>query len=107
MNLYMSYQRETRVATLREYGVRYLAPSDAIATETISSEEDFIVALLEQRDPRLQLTLVPLFIRNPHLASAVADLVNQLPPAIALDLKTYYMAAVYLQHWVAADRNRS
>lgn len=93
----MSYQHETLVAKLRELGIRYLAPSDAVATETISSGEELIVALLEHPDPRLQMALVPLLIRNPDLAVYVPDLVNRLSPAAALELKTYYMAAVYLQ----------
>lgn len=93
----MNYQRETLVAALREYGIRYLAPSDAVATEPIPADKELIAALLEQSDPRLQMALVPLFIRNPQLAVDVADLANQLSPVFALDLKTYYMAAVYLQ----------
>lgn len=96
----MNYSRETLVAELREYGVAYLAPSDAVATEDIASPADLIVAILEQTDSRLKLALVPLFIRQPHLSQTVPDLVEQLEPALALDLQTYYMSAVYLQrHW--------
>lgn len=93
----MNYQRETLVVALREHGIRYLAPSDAVATEPIPADEELIVTLLEQSDPRLQMALVPLFMRNPDLAVCVPDLVNRLSPPSALELKTYYMAAVYLQ----------
>lgn len=93
----MNYQRETLVAALREYGIRYLAPSDAIATEPIPGEGELIIVLLEQSDPRLQMALVPLFIRNPHLSVYIPGLANRLSPASTLELKTYYMAAVYLQ----------
>ncbi len=93
----MKYERETLVAKLREYGIRYLAPSDAIATEIVPSEQSLLLALLEQADPRLQMALVPLFVRNPHLSAHIPALVDNLSPASVLNLKTYYMAAVYLQ----------
>ena len=96
----MTYTRETLVAELRKNGIAYLAPSDAVATEPIYSPAELITAILEQSDARLKLALVPLFIRQPHLSRFVPDLVDQLDPVLALDLQTYYMAAVYLQrHW--------
>lgn len=97
MPLAPNYERETLVAKLREYGIRYLAPSDAVATEAVPSEQILLLALLEQSDPRLQMALVPLFVRNPHLATHVPALVKDLSSASVLNLKTYYMAAVYLQ----------
>ena len=96
-NLAMEYQRETLVAELRERGIAYLAPSDAQATEIISSVEELIIAILNQPDSRLQLALVPLFIRHPELAEYVPALAQKVTPAQALDLQTLYMAAVYLQ----------
>lgn len=93
----MTYQRETLVAKLREYGVTYLAPSDAIASEPIPSGAEFINALLQQPDARLKLALIPLFLRQPDLAKRVPALVTELDSLCALDLQTYYMAAVYLQ----------
>ncbi|MEZ4708548.1 MAG: hypothetical protein R3A44_15170 [Caldilineaceae bacterium] len=96
----MIYDRETLVAKLREAGVKYLAPSDAVATEEVSSMDAFLVAVINQTDGRLKLALIPLFIRHPELAQNVSYLVEQLPPDAVLDLQTYYMAAVYLQrHW--------
>jgi len=93
----MEYQHETLVAELRKSGIHYLAPSNAVASESITSGEELIVALLEHADPRLQMSLVPLFIRNPHLATHLPALVNSLSAAAALELKLYYMAAAYLQ----------
>lgn len=96
----MIYERETLVAKLREAGVSYLAPSDAAATEEVSSMAALLMAVINQADGRLKLALIPLFIRHPELAQNVPDLVEQLPPEESLDLQTYYMAAVYLQrHW--------
>ncbi len=93
----MQYQRETLVAALRGWGITYLAPSDARSTETIPSAEDLIIALLTQPDSRLQLALVMLFIRHPDLADCVPALIKKSAPALALELKTLYLAAVYLQ----------
>ncbi len=92
----MNYQRETLVAKLRENGITYLAPSDAVATEVIPSVEVLILAILEQPDARLKLALIPLFMRQTELAQQVPVLVEQLDPPLALELQTYYMAAVYL-----------
>jgi len=49
----MNYQRETLVAYLRTYGITYLAPSDAVATETIVTESELIRSLLASGDERL------------------------------------------------------
>jgi hypothetical protein len=95
--LAMEYTRETLVAELRAHGITYLAPSDAVATETIPSAEVLLAALIRQSDSRLRLALVPLFIRRPALADCVSSLVDRFYPAAALELKTLYMAAVYLQ----------
>jgi hypothetical protein len=93
----MQYQREILVAAIRERGITYLAPSDAESTESFASEEDLIMAILNQPDPRLQLALVNLFILRPDLAKYVSTLVERIPPPQSLDLQTLYMAAVYLQ----------
>ncbi len=90
-------QRETLVALLRERGVRYLAPSDAVATEEIGSDEALLLTLLQQSDTRLRLALIPLLLRHPDLAEHVATLVDQADPETVLDMQTLYMAAVYLQ----------
>jgi hypothetical protein len=93
----MAYHRNTLIAELRERGVTYLSPGDAVATEPLASDGDLIIALLEQPDSRLHLALVPLFIRRPDLAQIVPGLVSQLSAESALTLQTLYMAAVYLQ----------
>ena len=71
----MSYERETLVAELRERGVAYLAPSDALSVDPPPSDGALILALLEQSDARLRMGLVPLFIRHPALAADVERLV--------------------------------
>lgn len=96
-SLNMDQLRETLVAILREHGIGYLAPSDAVATEPIPSTEALLLALLKQPDSRLQLAMVPLLLRHPELANDVAVLVKQIEPRVAIELQTHYMAAVYLQ----------
>lgn len=93
----MEELRETLVAELRKRGITYLAPSDAVATVTIPSDDALLVALLKQPDARLQLALVPLLIRHTELASCVLLLVNQIEHKLRIELQTFYMAAVYLQ----------
>jgi len=93
----MNEQRETVVALLRQRGVSYLAPSDAVATVAIASDDALLLALLRQPDSRLQLALIPLLLRYPHLAERVAMLTDQLEPQFAIELQMLYMAAVYLQ----------
>jgi hypothetical protein len=82
----MEELRETLVARLRERGVGYLAPSDAVATTPIASEGALLIALLEQPDSCLRLAMIPLLIRHPGLAGEVAVLVNQIEPGSAFEL---------------------
>jgi hypothetical protein len=91
------YDRETLVAELRERGVAYLAPSDALSVDPPPSDAGLILALLAQPDARLRMGLVPLFIRHPALAADVERLAVEIDPALRLELQTYYQAAVYLQ----------
>ena len=101
----MSYHRETLVAQLRDRGITYLAPSDAKAIEVINSDEELIVALLQASDNRLQLALIPLFLRHPNLAGVLAVLMDEVPRSQAFELQTLYMAAVYLQRmWLTRLR---
>ncbi len=95
----MQQQRETLVAQLRERGITYLAPSDAVATEATPSDAALLVALVEQADARLQLALIPLLLRHPELAECVCAVVHQSNPKLSLELQTLYMAAVYLQRY--------
>ena len=96
----MRFQRETLVGALREMGVSYLVPSDAVSEPALACPETLLRALLRQPDSRLQLAIVPLFLRNPTLASCVPLLVARLDANLSLELRTLYMAAAYLQrHW--------
>ena len=89
--------RETLVAELRQLGVTYLAPSDAVASTKLPSNDALLAAILDQSDFRLKLALIPLFIRRPDLAQRVPPLVDRLDASLSLELQTLYTAAVYLQ----------
>ncbi|MEM7534856.1 MAG: hypothetical protein AAF639_21950 [Chloroflexota bacterium] len=93
----MEYSRETLVAELRKWGITYLAPSDAISDVDFASQDQLLTSIINQNDSRLRLALIPLFIRYSSFAQYVPSLSNQLDTEAALDLQTYYMAAVYLQ----------
>ena len=93
----VSYARESLVAALRDRGISYLAPSDAVAREVIESHEQLLCALLQQHDSRLRLAIVPLLLLHPGISASVFELVARLDGVASLDLQTLYMAAVYLQ----------
>lgn len=91
------YSRESLVAALRDRGITYLAPSDAVAREALETHEQLLWALLHQDDSRLRLAIVPLLLRHPEISASVPDLAVRLDEAASLELQTLYMAAVYLQ----------
>ena len=93
----VSYARESLVAALRDRGISYLAPSDAVAREVLETHEQLLCALLHQDDSRLRLAIVPLLLRHPEISQSVPDLAARLDDSASLELQTLYMAAVYLQ----------
>jgi len=56
-----------------------------------------IAALAESREARLQLSLIPLFLRHPEFAIYVKAAAKKLNPAPQLILKCFYSAAVWLE----------
>ncbi len=93
----VSYSRESLVAALRDRGIAYLAPSDAVAREVFETHERLLCALLRQDDSRLRLAIVPLLLRHPEISASVPALAARLDDTVSLELQTLYMAAVYMQ----------
>ena len=93
----LSYSRESLVAALRDQGITYLAPSDAVGREVPKNHEQLLHALLHQHDTRLRLAIVPLLLRHPEISESVLALAARLDAAVLLEFQTLYMAAVYLQ----------
>jgi len=56
-----------------------------------------ITALTESHEARLQLSLIPLFLRHPEFAIHVNEIEQKLNPASQLILKCFYTAAVWLE----------
>lgn len=56
-----------------------------------------IAALTESREARLQLSLIPLFLRHPEFAIHVNAVVKKINPEYQLILKCFYSAAVWLE----------
>ena len=56
-----------------------------------------IKALAESHEARLQLSLIPLFLRHPEFAIYAKAAARKLDPAPQLILKCFYSAAVWLE----------
>ncbi len=56
-----------------------------------------IAALTKSREARLQLSLIPLFLRHPEFAVHVNAVVKKINPEYQLILKCFYSAAVWLE----------
>jgi hypothetical protein len=93
----ISISRDALVEHLRKYGITFLAGGEEMGERTGLSIDDLIVSLTVCEDPRLRLALIPLFILHPETALNVTSLIGRLPEAAAIELQTFYTAAVYLQ----------
>ncbi|MBI4532106.1 MAG: hypothetical protein HY709_11375 [Candidatus Latescibacteria bacterium] len=92
-----SLSRDTLVEQLRKHGITFLAGGEETGETTDLPVDDVITSLVVSEDPRLRLALIPFFVLHPETARNVATLVERLPATSALDLQTFYTAAVYLQ----------
>ncbi len=59
--------------------------------------DGLIAALVESHEARLQLSLIPLFLRHPEFAVHVNAVVKKINPEYQLILKCFYTAAVWLE----------
>jgi hypothetical protein len=89
--------REALVEQLRKHGITFLASDEGTGETTDLPMDDLITSLVVSEDPRLRLALIPFFVLHPETAKDVTALVERLPERAALDLQTFYTAAVYLQ----------
>jgi hypothetical protein len=89
--------RDTLVAALRERGVDYLVPSDAVGEPV--SDGTLIASLAAQEDARLRSALAALFLLHPELADGLPAILEPLEPLAQSELQARYMAAVYLQRF--------
>ncbi len=59
--------------------------------------EDLIISLAENREARLQLSLIPLFLCHPEFSKYVSATVHELDPTHRLLLECFYTAAVWIE----------
>ena len=92
--------RNQIVENLRVHGIYYLASGEIKQEARVNLPPQVLIKrIAENSDPRLRLALIALFIRHPQHAAIVSDLVGQLNEPARTELKTFYMAAVYLQRF--------
>lgn len=92
--------RNQIVENLRVLGICYLASGEIKQEARVSlAPQVLIKRIAENSDPRLRLALIALFIRHPQHSKIVSDLGGQLNEPARTELKTFYMAAVYLQRF--------
>ncbi len=91
-------ERDSLVAALEEYGIRFLMGGDGIPSALARiSPDELIAKLAAHQDPRLRMALTALFLLHPEWASYVPEIAERLNGAALIELKARYMAAVYLQ----------
>lgn len=61
------------------------------------SPGQLITALAESNESRLQLSLIPLFLRHPEFSKELMDVIKNTDPRTQLLLKFFYSAAVWLE----------
>ena len=92
--------RDQIVENLRTLGVGYLASGEIKQEAKVYLPVRVLIKrLAKSADPRLRLALIALFVRRPAESSVVPDLAMQLDEPARTELKTFYMAAVYLQRF--------
>lgn len=81
--------------TMRD--VPYFAKVDVPVEIPYLSDSEVLVGLISHEGARIQMALIPLFLRHPHFIDFVPDVVEKLSEAEGTVLKLYYTAAVLLQ----------
>jgi hypothetical protein len=96
MSTLLTVSEDQLVAELWARDVRFIlgAPSGFPPALT---PVNLIAALAESREARLQLSLIPLFLRHPEFASEANAATKEVTPAAQLILKCFYSAAVWLE----------
>ncbi len=84
------------VSELWAWDVRFILGSKPNYPPTFPPAS-LIAALTESREARLQLSLIPLFLRHPEFAVHVNAVVKKTNPEYQLILKCFYTAAVWLE----------
>jgi len=96
MNALHGYSEDQLVAELWARDVRFILGSPSGLPPVIPPIH-LIAALAESHEARLQLSLIPLFLRHPEFFVHASAAAQKLNPAPQLILKCFYSAAVWLE----------
>ncbi len=96
MSTSLSFSEDQLVSELWALDVRFILGSPTGSPPAIPPVH-LIGALAKSHEARLQLSLIPLFLRHPEFAVHVSAAVKELNPTAQLILKCFYSAAVWLE----------
>ena len=91
----------------RLLGVDHLARLSAVKPARPIAPADLIAGLAASNDARLQAALILLFLRQPSFNQYLPEALHQLSGEVAITLKLYYQAAVYLQDELQSELKAS
>lgn len=94
------------VNALVQHDIHFLADyeTEGHTTEVYSSSE-ILAALASQKDARLRLALIPVFLSSQELASYITDALEVSGDSTKVTLKVYYTAAFLLSKIYADEFN--
>lgn len=96
MSTSSSISEDQLVSELWARDVRFILGSKPDHPPTLSPAK-LIAALAENRESRLQLSLIPLFLRHPEFSANVRRVALKLNPTSKSILKCFYSAAIWLE----------
>lgn len=85
------------ISNLEQLGIEFLLSGENEFEKEILDPETIIALLASSNESRFRLTLIPLFIQFPNLASKVPVVFENLTPSAKITLQFYYCAAMFLQ----------
>ncbi|MCB0037443.1 MAG: hypothetical protein KDE51_25605, partial [Anaerolineales bacterium] len=83
-------------AQLEQLGIYFVA-NDTPQIDIQVAPDSLLSGLASSPQARLRLALIPLFLKCPHLATAVRPAMKQIDAAAQLTLRCYFTAAQLLQ----------
>jgi len=103
MNIDQSHEDQL-VSDLWAWDVRFIMGSKPEHPPALAPAS-LIAALAESREARLQLSLIPLFLRHPEFSAHVSAVSKILNPASQLILKCFYSASIWLEQKHLSRKN--
>jgi hypothetical protein len=92
-----SNQGDRLANALRFLGVNFIAADQDIPETIHKHPARLIKALVQSKEARLRLSIIPLFLDHPEFASYLPKITRTLDPSELLILECYYTAALFFQ----------